>query len=282
MTKTKCATRTVFFLSILTAAGLSPAMTLTSEQRVKVLAEAQSALNDASRLEATQPAAAREAYAQAAEKFQLLAEKADCGGELYRRLAEAQLRSGRIGKAIANYQRAEQLLGPDPRVVVGLATARHLRDGDESALVVPATTLPERLSLWNRSLSLSWRFRGALAVWVILWSALGISLFLQPRAFRISAGVCGLVFVLLAASLAWDLLPDWNRTRGVVTAPTAVLRQGNSQSCPPCVAPLKNGAEFNLIERRGRWLRISLPDGNTGWLDDAQADLLPPRHTLWS
>jgi hypothetical protein len=265
---------------ILPFATQARAMSLTDSQKMQVLAEAQNAYQTAVRLESTQPAAAREAYEQAAEKFQLLTQTADCDGELYRRLGDAQLRGGQIGKSIAGYRRAEQLLGPDPRITLGLAEARRLRDHSETA-VLPATTFMEKLSLWNRSISLPWRFWVGLAMWVGLWAALGASIFIQPRAFRVSAGVCGLVFVLLAASLIWDLLPGWDRTRGVVTAPTAVLREGNGRGFAPCTAPLKDGAEFTVIERRGRWLRVKLPDGNTGWLDDSQAEVLPPRHTLW-
>lgn len=267
--------------TLLLAAVPGGSMSLTPEQQVQVLVEAQGDLDAAAKQEADQPVAARKSYARAAKKFQLLTETADGDGELYRRLADAQLHSGQIGAAIASYQRAEQLLGPAPRVRVGLATARRLRDHDEGAPVVPMMTFMEKLALWNRSLSVSWRFWGALAAWIGLWAALIASLWIRRRGVRISAAGFGLVFALLVGSLACEFLPGWDHTRGVVTASTATIRRGNGEAFPAQCAPVRDGTEFELIERRGRWLRVLLPDGNTGWLDSAKADLIPPRHTLW-
>ncbi|MBN1554271.1 MAG: hypothetical protein JXA11_05965 [Phycisphaerae bacterium] len=256
------------------------AMSLSAEQRMAVLTEAQQDYDTALRLEATQPAAAQKVFRQSAEKFQLVIETGPCDGELYRRSADACLRSGQIGSAIANYQRAKQLSGPTPEILTGLTLARSLRDGVESPALVPPATFWGKLSLWNRALSLPGRFRVGLFAWVGVWIFLGVSLLARPRVCRVSAAVCGVVFVLLTASVLWDVLPEWNQTRGVVTATNAPLRAGNGETFAAQTL-LKDGAEFDLLEQRGRWLHVALTDGNTGWIDARHTQRIPPRRELW-
>ena len=58
-------------------------------------------------------------------------------------------------------------------------------------------------------------------------------------------------------------------------ADEVIVRKGNSTSYEPQFnQPLYEGVEFTLIERRGDWLRIELPDGNSGWISADQAELI--------
>jgi SH3-like domain-containing protein len=80
-----------------------------------------------------------------------------------------------------------------------------------------------------------------------------------------------LVLTLVAAASASY---DWHRferiERGVVVRAEVVARKGNADSYDPAFTePLKEGTEFQVVERRGAWLQIQLAGGQIGWVPDA-------------
>ena len=47
------------------------------------------------------------------------------------------------------------------------------------------------------------------------------------------------------------------------------MRKGNAESYEPALtAPLDEGVEFELVERRGDWLLVRLSGGQEGWIPD--------------
>ena len=58
----------------------------------------------------------------------------------------------------------------------------------------------------------------------------------------------------------------------MVVEKQAVVRKGYAESYEPALtAPLDEGAEFDLIERRSDWLLIRLAGQQEGWIPDSAA-----------
>jgi len=62
---------------------------------------------------------------------------------------------------------------------------------------------------------------------------------------------------------------------GVVVADEVVVRKGNGDGFEPQFEQsIGEGVEFELLERRGDWLRVRLPDGQEGWIRAREAELI--------
>ena len=98
-----------------------------------------------------------------------------------------------------------------------------------------------------------------------------LALFVPPHRWFRRAGWSVLALtVVLAASAAYDWYRFAHLKHGVVVQAEVVARKGNAESYAPAFTePLKEGAEFQVLERRGAWLQIQLPAGLAGWVPEA-------------
>ncbi len=83
---------------------------LTAAQRRTILAEAGEIYDRALALTKSDSAESNDLFTTAAEKYQLLVDSGIHNSRLYLNLGNAYLQSNRLGKAIANYERANCLI----------------------------------------------------------------------------------------------------------------------------------------------------------------------------
>ncbi len=109
-----------------TAAGFdSRTLALTHEQQKMLLNEATECVRQARRAATKDSADAKQSFAKAADKYQLLVESGVDNSKLYVNLANAYFQSGQSGKAIANYLRALKLDATNPDARANLAFVEH-------------------------------------------------------------------------------------------------------------------------------------------------------------
>ena len=78
--------------------------------------------------------------------------------------------------------------------------------------------------------------------------------------------------VVFAFSAGYDWFRFDATQHGVVIQPQTIARKGNAASYEPAFnKPLPEATEFRLMERRGDWLLVRLPDGNEGWIEERAA-----------
>ena len=78
--------------------------------------------------------------------------------------------------------------------------------------------------------------------------------------------------MLLIFSAGYDWYRYQWKVHGVIVAKQTVVPKGNTESYEPALtAALDEGAEFELIERRGDWLWIRLSGDQEGWIPDTAA-----------
>lgn len=110
------------------------------------------------------------------------------------------------------------------------------------------------------------------AAYVVFWVLLLLRLRWPVPGLRWPILLALLVWVTLAASLMIDWRDRSGRKEGVVTAESVVVRKGNGRSYDPQFEePLTEGVEFDVLEARGGWLHVELPDGQDGWVPESSA-----------
>lgn len=104
---------------------------------------------------------------------------------------------------------------------------------------------------------------------------------LMMRSFVRKPAVTGIIVVvgLVAAGCFCSVtVGDWTERRrppGVVTGMDVVVVKGPGSGYQrQFVQPLQPGAEFTLLQQRGGWWRIELPDGQSGWVEGLEAELI--------
>lgn len=247
--------------------GLSP------EQRQQVLAEAQEAYDRGAAILRTQPDQSVVEFRQAAARFQLLIDDGVKNGRLYYNLGNACLQAGDLGRAILSYRRAERLMPGDARLQSNLTYARSLTRDQ----IAPSgqRALADALLSWHRGTSPTLRSWLFVVSFLLFWLLLISWLFRRAGSSRYLAIGCALVAIACGSSLAAGICSAGSATEGVVVQGEVIVRKGNGQGfAPQFEQPIHEGVEFRLLEARGGWLSIELPDGKSGWIPADAAGLI--------
>lgn len=207
-------------------------------------------------------------YDEAVAYYEAVVSGGAYGGEVYYNLGNAYLRSGQLGRAIASYRRSQALLPRDQDVVANLGFARQSR---RDALDPPtASPVLRTLFFWHFGLSTDECLRLAIVLHVLLWGFLAVRLYW--RRSEVLVWTVGLLFVAtlaVAGSLVTRLVTP---TRLAVILPQEADVHSGTDMESVVRFKLHAGAEVRLLEARDGWLRIGLPDGQQGWIEDSHAE----------
>lgn len=255
------------------AASRGEEVTLTRDQQVAILLEATRAFDRGAGIAREQPDAAAAAFTEAAQKFQLLIDSGVRNGKLYYNAANAWLRLNEVGRAILCYRRAQKLRPGDGQIEANLRYARQLRRNQippsgERAFI-------ETLLSWHFSTSPRQRFGVGLAAYSAFWGLLIARAFFPRRGLVYALVPLAVVWAVLGVSVYYDTAASAAHREGVILANEVVARKGNGEGFEPQFnEKLHAGVEFKLLEQRGRWLHIELPDGKRGWIRADDAELI--------
>lgn len=263
----------VVVVAAILVADAARAQTLPHDQKERLLAEASTAFNRGKELERSDPAGASEAFAEAVSRYEALVDAGVRNGRLFYNLGNAELQRGRLGAAILNYRRAQELIPGDRRLQENLRVARELC----------RTQIPPRgssefvrtLFFLHYHTSLRTRFAAGLACYVLFWLVLILRLYAPRLPVRALAGVLAAAWVGLGISVLVDWQVEGREQAGVVLADEVIVRKGDSETYDPKFQqPLHEGTEFTVLESRGDWLLIELADGKTGWIPADRAGMV--------
>lgn len=246
---------------------------LDASQRLELAYEAQRLFDEAAALETRNEVAARAGFAEAAAIYRRIADSGVSNGELMLNLGNSLMKSGEPGRAVAAYLDAERLLPGDVRVQDALAHARAT-NATRLGPITGVGPLDRVASSW-RAVPLPARAWTAIAAWLALWAVVAAGIVTGWRRgipWRSAVAAAALACALPAATVGVDVLRTSLDRPGVVISDAVVLRKGNGEGFAPAVAEsLPSGAEFTMLEERPGWLRIRLPDGQSGWIRQSDA-----------
>ena len=202
-------------------------------------------------------------YQQAVDKYEQIAASIQ-NGVIYYNLGNTYFRLGNRGKAILNYERAKQLMPRDKDTSFNLKVA-GARNIDQFDLV----KLPSGFSLLYGALhpnQIAWS--GLVPYWIAAVSIVAIQ-FIQnlrlQQALRYVAliGCFAWLFSLLLLGLK---IRDLNVPYAIVIANEVMVQSEPDSGAETIALPLHEGTKVQLQEERSDWVKIYLPDENSGWL----------------
>ncbi len=216
--------------------------------------------------EAFDRAEAPEDFLQAAAIYQGILDRGFVSGVVLYNQGNAYLRAGQRGRAIASYRQARRYLPREARLEANLELALG-RDIDAAS----SAGLWDQIFFWQdrsspREKLLLTAALSLLTAAFLLWGWLGG----RVGARRATWVTLGLTLVLgISAGRDWS---RFDRIESGVVGESVEARKGNGLSYQPAfTAPLEEGTEFVVLERRGSWLRLRLPNGLEGWIEETAA-----------
>jgi tetratricopeptide (TPR) repeat protein len=252
---------------------------LNAAQQQTLLVEANDRYNLALSTAANDSAEAKQAFADAAEKYELLVESGVHNNRLYFNLANAYLESGAAGQAVANYRRALRLDPTNREARTNLAYAEsRLAKGRSGEANGHDLSLADYVHLANGGLN---RFVSPHAVlmiailsWIGFWVAIGLRLCDLRFAWKTLAISSLLVAAATAASYAASCR-EVARNEAVVVAASAELRTGDGPNFPGVGGTkLSEGQSIGWVKRRGQWVQVRTEQGLSGWLPIDAVEIL--------
>jgi len=269
-------TLTVLILSILGSSLIvaQRAGALDRAEMEKLAEEATAAFQEGNRLAATDPDAAQAQYEKATLRLEhLIRDGGIENGKLYYNLGNIWYQRGDLGRSILNYLRAERYIPNNVNLGQNLSFVRQQRKdafGQTERRKIMSTVF-----FWHYDLASGTRLRLFALSFIIFWGLAAARLLRKYSWLNGGLLVTGLIAISLFISLTIEARYYRNHPAGVVLASETIARKGDGDTYQPSFAePLHAGTEFTVLEDRGDWLQIVLPDDRTCWVPRAAVGLV--------
>ncbi len=188
--------------------------------------------------------------------------------DLYYNLGNAHFKSGNLGRAILNYERALRLPPRDPDIRANLELARSLTA--DAIEPMPRFWVLSALDWWANLLPL--RILGIVVTLAWLLAAGGLVLRIlsrRPETRPVSTGLMtggGAAILLFGATLLarTEVLggTDW----GIILAEEVAVRSAPSAEDDLTLFRIHEGTKVRLDQQTGEWAEVVLEDGRVGWV----------------
>jgi hypothetical protein len=211
-----------------------------------------------------------ELYRKALVRFEKLVQEGAENGKLYYNLGNTYFQLHDLGRAVLNYRRAQMYLPNDDNIRQNLLSARaKLPDRIEPGQEVK---IAKNLLFWHYDLSARVRLILLAVANFCFWGGLALRLY-RRRGLWWPVMLALALMVMMGGSLFYERYG--RHPAGVLVAEETTARKGDGQAYAPSFsAPLHAGLDFSLVEKRGEWLYIELPDGRLCWIPAESAELI--------
>ena len=205
-------------------------------------------------------------WASAAAEYRTVLDYRVADARVHYNLANAEFRLGRLGPAILHYEKAKRLDPSDAEIGSNLRFAQGFRfdrvEVEEPFVLVKA--------LHDQQAKLG--VDGQVGILVsLLWIAGGLMASGLSRPGRFGPGH-GWLLAVVATLVVLVGLSWWNtyerlerRELAVVMAPAAKIVAGPGPSNPTLLT-VHEGLTVVVLDDRGDWVQVSLPNGINGWI----------------
>ena len=207
-------------------------------------------------------------FAEAANDYENILRTGAQSPALWFNAGNAEFKSGRLGRAIASYRRAEQLSPRDAELHANLAFVRNQVQG---------ATLRE--TRWQNLVGMLTLNEGALLTAALFWLTLGVFAIRQIRPalaprLQTAARILVALTIFSATVLGLQATIHFSNGTAVVTAAEATARSGPFDEAQTAFMA-HDGAEFLVLDRHDDWVQVADSSGKTGWLSGKQVEMLP-------
>ena len=247
---------------------------LAESEKKELHIQGQEFFHQATEISASNPGIAKELYGKALLRFNRIVEEGGVrNGKLFYNIGNINFLLDDIGRAILNYRRAEQYIPNDPNLAKNLAYARNMRQ--DTLEIKDQKKIQQTLFFFHYDFGTKIRLVLLGISYVLFWIFAGVKIF-SKRPYTNWVLTISLLFTLLfGTSLYIERHQSAISLEGVILAPEVIARQGDAESYQPSFEdPLHTGVEFMLLEDRGAWWQIELPDGRSCWIPSRSGALV--------
>lgn len=207
-------------------------------------------------------------FADAAAGYQKILQTDGQSPALWFNYANAEFKSGHLGKAIAAYRQAGQLSPRDAELRANLAFVRNQVQG--------ATVRESRWQNWAGALTLN---EGALLVAALFWLTFALFIARQIRPALVpklkrATRILVTLTLFSGAVLGLQAGNHFFKATAVVIADNVTARSGPFDDAQSAFTA-RDGAELSVMDRREGWVQVANGAGKSGWLSTAQVETLP-------
>ncbi|MFI5171278.1 MAG: tetratricopeptide repeat protein [Chitinophagales bacterium] len=212
-------------------------------------------------------------YKNAIEIYDQLLEKNGESAEIYYDLGNCYYKIDHLGNAVLNYERALLLDPSDDDIKYNLQLT-NLRIRDK----IDPVSEPVLLVWWRNFIKLLsvhiWAFLTILFLWIAL---AGFILYRyankinQQRAGFYIFAFSIIIFLITAIAAYSKNDYDSNYRFAVVMAPSSIVKSEPNESSTNLFL-IHEGLKIRLIDYEEGWNEIKMPDGNVGWVKEAEIE----------
>lgn len=180
---------------------------------------------------------------------------------LYYNLGNAYFKSGQVGKALLNYNRARFLAPRDRDINANIQFLRNYRI--DKNLIIESPIIKIISSIFH---FVSWQEAMLLSaiIFFITIILIALALILYQRFFGYIAIGAGVVFLYLF--ITWQVWQgEKSSARAVIVVPEVTLRSGPGSDYKDILIG-HDGLEVKIIESRGEYSLVQFPGGG-GWVE---------------
>jgi tetratricopeptide (TPR) repeat protein len=214
-------------------------------------------------------------FAEAAERLQFLVDSGITNDELFATLASAQVRSGNTAKAVANYRRALRY-APENQAYHDRLSEAETAQG--LVLTVPSSQLDRARTLNDFVLhfcSPTGMLVLALLAWACAWALIAWRLISGPQPWKLPMACFILLALTAFASYQLRVSEFLLDNQAVVTQADVSLLEGDGNEFGILLeTPFLGGDLVEVLDQRGSWHKVRLPDGQSGWLPSTALQII--------
>jgi len=201
-------------------------------------------------------------FQNAIDGYQKLAENGYANGHLFYNLANAYLRSGRLGRAILNYKRAQVLIPRDADLSYNL---RFALDQTQDA-VSPAQNYLSQAFFWLDAMTLRELLWAFALLNVVFWGILVLRLFSRPEWTYYVFIVLLIFWLVVGASLGVKWRQLQTDHSAVILVPAVDVLAG-PEANDTVLFKLHEGTIVQRERTEDGWSLIRLSENKRGWIE---------------
>ena len=205
-------------------------------------------------------------FQEAIDLYGTLVDRGQTSAALFYNLGNAWYRTGDLGQAILNYERALVL---DPRQPETEANLRLVRD-KARALELRQGRIERAL---GRATPMQLAIAAAVSFWFAAFALVGLISSRRRRFSTLSAGLVVSLLFLATSVYALHILETGSAGRflAIVTAKSTDARVATADSAST-VLTLPPGTQIKILSTRGDWIYAALPNNLRGWIPARDAE----------
>ena len=204
-----------------------------------------------------------EDFRESAKVLESIVADGFCNGVVYYNLGNAYYRAGDFGRAILNYRKAKLYRPRDPLLEANLQQALASAPGK---IAEPPKPWWQHVMFWQEYLSHPARVATALISFALAPILAFVSfLFCRRRLLWLAGGMTAMA-LLFTLDVGLNSPERFSASRAVITGET-VARKGIGKDYEPAFdAPLKDGAEFVILDETSGWTFGHFAGIGDGWV----------------